>query len=129
MSPAWVMQLRECLGTMANCLSKTCELNIAVACDGNLAQLTDARLVVNPAISGITRAGTTCGAQLVITNHLFSGCPVKISKPYPHGLHDQAVPELDRSNTARFEKLVVHAPLPSLPRRLASAHITALGTE
>ena len=49
--PAWVMQLQECLGTMAvNCLSKTRELrNIAVACDGNLAQLTDARLVVNPA--------------------------------------------------------------------------------
>jgi hypothetical protein len=45
------MQLQECLGTMAvNCLSKTRELrNIAVACDGNLAQLTDARLVVNPA--------------------------------------------------------------------------------
>ena len=49
--PAWVMQLQECLGTMAvNCLSKARELrNITVACDGNLAQLTDARLVVNPA--------------------------------------------------------------------------------
>ena len=52
--PAWVMQLQECLGTMAvNCLSKTRELrDVAIARDGDLATPVSSSI---RQISGITR--------------------------------------------------------------------------